>query len=85
MRFVNPETKATDKCNFCKDTRLARGEQPACVTVCPTDALTFGDANDPDSEVVRLLNSKISYQDKTHLGTKPRVYRIPTKRGGIQS
>ena len=85
VRFMNPETKAADKCNFCKDTRLARGELPACVTVCPTDALTFGDANDPSSEVAKLINTKATYQEKTHLGTKPRVYRIPTKRGGIQS
>jgi polysulfide reductase chain B len=27
----------------------------------------------------------VTYQDKTHLGTKPRIYRIPVKRGGIQS
>ncbi|GGI80249.1 4Fe-4S dicluster domain-containing protein [Shewanella gelidii] len=85
VRFMNPETKAADKCNFCKDTRLARGEDPACVSVCPTDALTFGDANDVNSEVSKLLNTKISYQDKSHLGTQPRIYRIPTKRGGIQS
>ncbi|WP_415775410.1 4Fe-4S dicluster domain-containing protein [Shewanella oncorhynchi] len=83
VRFMNPETKAADKCNFCKDTRLARGEEPACVTVCPTDALVFGDASDPKSEVAIMLNTKITYQDKTHLGTKPRVYRVPTKRGGI--
>ncbi len=85
VRFMNPETKVADKCNFCKDTRLARGEEPACVAVCPTDALSFGDANDPTSKVAKLINTKATYQEKTHLGTKPRVYRIPTKRGGIQS
>jgi formate dehydrogenase iron-sulfur subunit len=29
------------KCNMCYD-RLEKGEQPACVSACPTDAITFG-------------------------------------------
>ncbi|MEA7515286.1 hypothetical protein ONK27_27710, partial [Salmonella enterica subsp. enterica serovar Virginia] len=38
----NPQTGVADKCNFCADTRLAAGQSPACVSVCPTDALKFG-------------------------------------------
>ncbi|MBY5922666.1 4Fe-4S dicluster domain-containing protein [Ferrimonas balearica] len=83
VRFINPETRVPDKCNFCKDTRLARGELPACVSVCPTQALTFGDANDPNSPVRELLDTSINFQNKAHLGTKPRVYRIPGRKGGI--
>ncbi|QIZ77608.1 4Fe-4S dicluster domain-containing protein [Ferrimonas lipolytica] len=83
VRFINPETRVPDKCDFCKHSRLAEGKQPACVSVCPTDALTFGDANDPSSDVAQLLDTRIHFQDKAHLGTKPRVYRIPGKRGGI--
>lgn len=83
VRFVNPITKAADKCNFCKESRLKRDKPPACVDVCPTKALTFGDSNDPKSDVVKLLHTEITYQNKPDLGTKPRMYRIPTKRGGI--
>jgi len=85
VRFVNPVTKAADKCNFCKDSRLMREGIPACFDICPTKALTFGDRNDPKSEVVKLLNTEITYQNKPDLGTKPRMYRIPTKRGGISN
>lgn len=85
VRFINPETRVPDKCNYCKDTRLARGEEPACVSVCPTQALVFGDANDPNSSVHKVLNTKIHYQQKKHLGTKPRLYRIPSRKGGIQA
>ncbi len=85
VRFINPVTKAADKCNFCKDSRLKREGIPACVDICPTKALTFGDRNDPKSEVVKLLNTEITYQNKPYLGTKPRMYRIPTKKGGISN
>ncbi|MFQ6370642.1 4Fe-4S dicluster domain-containing protein [Shewanella sp. YIC-542] len=85
VRFINPENHVAEKCNFCADTRLARGEQPACVTVCPTNALVFGDVNAPGSEVAKLLNSTATYREKVHLGTKPRVFRIPARKGGIEA
>ncbi|QSX33158.1 4Fe-4S dicluster domain-containing protein [Shewanella avicenniae] len=85
VRFMNPVTRVADKCNFCTDTRLKRGEQPACVTVCPTNALVFGDANDASSEVAQIIATRATYRDKVHLGAEPRVYRIPAKKGGIAS
>lgn len=85
VRFIDPEHKAADKCNFCKESRLSKGQLPACVDICPTSALVFGDLNDPHSEVSQLLSTEITYQSKTYLGTKPRVYRIPTKQGGIDN
>lgn len=85
VRFINPDHKAADKCNFCKDSRLKEGESPACVDICPTSALTFGDLNDPESDVSRLIRTEITYQSKTHLGTVPRMYRIPTRQGGIDN
>ncbi|GAA4891704.1 4Fe-4S dicluster domain-containing protein [Ferrimonas pelagia] len=84
-RFINPTTKVPDKCDFCSKTRLARGELPACVSVCPTDALLFGDANDPNSEVAKVLANNTHYQSKAHLGTRPRIYRIPNRKGGISA
>lgn len=85
VRFINPVNKAADKCNFCKETRLKRDELPACVDICPTGALTFGNLNDPQSPVNKILATAISYQSKTHLGTQPSIYRIPTKKGGIKN
>lgn len=85
VRFINPETRVPDKCDFCKSTRLARGEDPACVSVCPTQALVFGDANDVNSEVRQVLDTKANYQQKVNLGTEPRVYRIPSRKGGIKA
>ncbi|HEX7558953.1 MAG TPA: 4Fe-4S dicluster domain-containing protein [Usitatibacter sp.] len=64
-----------EKCTFC-DERLDRGELPACVVACKEKAMTFGDLNDPDSEVRRLLRSRFALRRKTSLGTQPQVYYL---------
>jgi Fe-S-cluster-containing dehydrogenase component len=62
-----------EKCTFC-DERIDRGELPACVEACKDKALTFGDLNDPDSEVRRLLRSRYALRRKPELGTRPSVF-----------
>jgi tetrathionate reductase subunit B len=74
-RFLNPLTKTSDKCTFC-DHRLEEGKKPACVEICPRGARIFGDLNDPDSEVSKLIHSKPVRVIKKKLGTKPQVYYI---------
>ena len=46
--------RAMDKCTICAQLREI-GEEPACVKNCSGKALHYGDINDPDSEVSRLL------------------------------
>ncbi len=65
-----------EKCNFCGE-RLALGQEPACVEACQgSGAITFGDLNDPNSEVRQLLDKEFSIQRKPSAGTKPSVYYI---------
>jgi molybdopterin-containing oxidoreductase family iron-sulfur binding subunit len=65
-----------EKCTFCAD-RLAEGLMPACVeAVKETKALVFGDVEDPNSEVRKLLDSEFTVRRKTELGTGPNVYYI---------
>jgi Fe-S-cluster-containing dehydrogenase component len=54
MRFINSEKRIADKCTWCYH-RVSQDKLPACVTVCPTQARMFGDLNDPDSQVARVL------------------------------
>lgn len=83
VRFIHPETKTADKCDFCRKTNLAAGKQPACVVACPTKALIFGNLDDPGSDISRLLHQQPTYRYKIVLGTHPKVYRVPFKYGEI--
>jgi len=53
MNFNN-EMHCMDKCDICLDTRV-EGGIPACVRNCSGSAIHYGDLNDPESEVARLL------------------------------
>jgi molybdopterin-containing oxidoreductase family iron-sulfur binding subunit len=64
-----------EKCTFC-DERLARGQMPACVEACEENAIVFGDLEDPDSEVRKILGEKFSIRRKPELGTRPEVYYL---------
>jgi Fe-S-cluster-containing dehydrogenase component len=91
----NPEVPrrprgVVEKCSFCHQ-RIDRGLKlglkpgvdepatPACVVACPVGARVFGDLNDPESEVSRLLRETPSYQLREDLGTSPRVYYLPAR------
>ncbi|WP_035340085.1 MULTISPECIES: 4Fe-4S dicluster domain-containing protein [unclassified Dickeya] len=81
VRFINPTTNTADKCNFCRETNLAAGKKPACVEICPTKALVFGDLNDPESDIAKMIKNNPIYRSKVYLGTGPNLYRIPGKYG----
>ena len=71
-RFVHPDGYA-DKCTFCIH-RVEKGLQPACVAVCPTYCMYFGDLDDPNSEVSRLLKSRKNHAVLPEAGTKPQIF-----------
>jgi Fe-S-cluster-containing dehydrogenase component len=73
-RFIHPDGYA-DKCTFCIH-RVEKGELPACVAVCPTHAMHFGDLDDPQSEVSRLIATRRHFVLKPDAGTKPRIYYL---------
>ena len=64
-----------EKCNFCQE-RLIQGLLPACVEVCKEKALIFGDLDDSNSEVRKILRSRNIIQRQPELGTKPKVFYI---------
>jgi len=70
----NPESQLPQKCTLCAHL-LERGETPRCVECCPTEALIFGDLEDPESDVSKLVAEKGALLEsyKIELGTSPSV------------
>ena len=65
-----------EKCNFCGE-RLALGLEPACVEACKgTGAMVFGDLNDKQSEIRKVLDKEFTIQRKPASGTVPSVFYI---------
>lgn len=85
---VSTRTKGvTEKCSFCshrlqKARDKARAEDrdleevdyiPACVEVCPAEAMYFGDLDNPDGAVARFTRNARAFKLLEELGTEPKV------------
>lgn len=73
-KFPTRMRGVVEKCNFCSEL-LAEGKQPACVEAS-AGAIAFGDLDDPESEVRKLLKSNYTIRRKVALGTGPAIYYI---------
>ncbi len=73
--FWNEEKNLPQKCTFCVH-RLEEGRLPRCVQACPSECLIFGDQDDPESDVARLLKSADVQVFHPEWRAKPRVYYL---------
>ncbi len=71
--FINPADHSAEKCNFCAH-RLEIGLEPACVSVCPTEAILVGDLNDPTTEVARIVQREAVTVRRPEKETKPGLF-----------
>lgn len=71
-RYFHPNG-TVDKCTFCHH-RVIEGKNTACVDVCPTKCMHFGDIDDPKSNVSLALKNRKYKTLAPEVGTKPQVY-----------
>ena len=87
LQFDEKRLGVSQKCTFCADridAGLARGltpgvdadATPACVNSCIAEALHFGDIEDPESNVSRMLAEKNQFRMHEELGTNPGFYYL---------
>jgi len=81
-----------EKCTLCQHRIRARYERarldgepvadvdlrrlPACAAACPTEAITFGDLDDPTSALAGLAASPRAMRLIEHLGSQPKVFYL---------
>jgi molybdopterin-containing oxidoreductase family iron-sulfur binding subunit len=73
IKYARMPAGVVDKCDFCQETRLAKGQEPACVQNCITGARHFGQLEDLE----RLIIERNGYRLRPELGTNPSVYYLP--------
>jgi Fe-S-cluster-containing dehydrogenase component/formate-dependent nitrite reductase membrane component NrfD len=71
--FINPDDHSAEKCNFCAH-RIDMQLEPACVVVCPTQAILVGDLNDADSYVAQIVNRDTVAVRRPEKETLPKLF-----------
>lgn len=71
--FINPEDHSAEKCNFCAH-RIDVGLEPACVVVCPTQAILIGDMNDDSSYVAQIIGREPVQVRRPEKETLPKLF-----------
>ncbi len=73
--YIDPETHTAAKCNYCAH-RVDRGLEPACVIVCPVNAIIAGDLDNPASRIAQLAGREKLAVRKPEQGTEPKLFYI---------
>jgi Fe-S-cluster-containing dehydrogenase component/formate-dependent nitrite reductase membrane component NrfD len=73
--YIDPATNTAAKCNFCAH-RVESRLEPACVVVCPTQAIMTGDLDDPQSRVSRIVATQKVTARKPYKGTQPKLFYV---------
>jgi len=71
--FINPDDSTAEKCNLCAH-RLDIGLEPACVVVCPTEAILVGDLADPSSRVAQIAAREPVTVRRPEKDTQPKLF-----------
>ena len=73
--YIDPDTNTAAKCHYCAH-RVESGLEPACVIVCPVQAIIAGDLDDRESPIARIVAGEQVQVRKAEQGTRPKVFYV---------
>ena len=73
--YIDPNSNTAAKCNFCAH-RIEQNLEPACVIVCPTQAILAGDLDDSSSKTGAVIANKKTAVRKQEKGTQPKLHYV---------
>jgi len=71
--MFNKKTGTVEKCTLCS-TRVDEGKEPFCVEVCTGRARVFGDINDPESEIAKIIANHKATPVLVEQGSGPSIF-----------
>jgi hypothetical protein len=79
--YWNESEQIPQKCTMCSHLMDAGWKEPRCVEACPTAAMVYGDIDDPNSAIAKLLaagEAEVLYPEK-NTGARNRYLQLPRK------
>jgi Fe-S-cluster-containing dehydrogenase component len=73
--YFHADRGVAEKCHYCAH-RTELGLEPACVIVCPAEAIVSGDVSDPQSRIARLIAAEPTSRRRLEKGTQPRLWYV---------
>jgi Fe-S-cluster-containing dehydrogenase component/formate-dependent nitrite reductase membrane component NrfD len=73
--YLDPNSHTAAKCNFCAH-RVEVNLEPACVIVCPTQAILAGDLDDPASAASLAITNPAVVSPKPYKRTRPKLFYV---------
>ncbi|MFV1970106.1 MAG: 4Fe-4S dicluster domain-containing protein [Acidimicrobiia bacterium] len=71
--YIDPDEHTAQKCNYCAH-RVEVGIEPACVVVCPEQAIVAGDLDDPTTRIAQMVAAGDLTQRAVERGTSPNLW-----------
>lgn len=71
--YIDPQDHTAQKCNYCVH-RVEVGIEPACVVVCPEQAIIAGDLENPLTKIAQMVATDTLTQRSVEQGTKPNLW-----------
>jgi Fe-S-cluster-containing dehydrogenase component len=81
--YLNDDLGAVEKCHFCAH-RVEQNLAPACVNVCPVNAIIPGDFDDPGSRVSLIVQNNATTVRRPEQGTIPNVHYVGAHEASLQ-